>query len=84
MELRLKDHLHGTHEATRTAGLLQQMPDAGYRGEVGRDNKAPADWEGQVEATWLNYERNPFTGKPFFNEVCMHRASYNISEYAVH
>lgn len=26
----------------------------------------------QVEVTYLGYEANPFTGKPFFNEVLLH------------
>lgn len=29
----------------------------------------PPAWQGEVEPLWLSYEANPFTGKPFFNEV---------------
>ncbi|KAK9839790.1 hypothetical protein WJX81_002018 [Elliptochloris bilobata] len=35
----------------------------------GRD--APAEWQGEVEPLHLSYEANPFTGKPFFNEVVL-------------
>ena len=35
-----------------------------------RGGAAPAEWQGEVEPRWLSYEANPFTGKPFFNEVC--------------
>lgn len=34
-----------------------------------RGGAAPAVWQGEVQPLWLSYEANPFTGKPFFNEV---------------
>lgn len=34
-----------------------------------RGGAAPAEWQGEVEPLWLSYEANPFTGRPFFNEV---------------
>lgn len=32
-------------------------------------DSAPAEWQGDVDLAYLGYERNPFTGKPFFHEV---------------
>lgn len=28
-----------------------------------------AAWKGEIESCWFDCEKNPFTGKPFFNEV---------------
>ena len=36
-------------------------------GTSGRED--PPEWLGEVLTTWLSYERNPFNGKAFFNEV---------------
>ena len=45
------------------------MPDAGYSEDLSTSNEAPPEWKGEIEHTFLGYEHNPFTGKPFFNEV---------------
>lgn len=48
-------------------GLQAKKP--GYDAEVGQGDAAPAAWLGEIEALFLDFEHNPFTGKPFFNEV---------------
>jgi hypothetical protein len=39
------------------------------RGGGGAAAVPHAAWGGEVDACWLDFERNPFTGKPFFNEL---------------
>ena len=51
-------------------GIKAKLPDAGYAIELSTSNEAPSEWKGEIEHTFLGYEHNPFTGKPFFNEVC--------------
>ncbi len=50
-------------------GLMAKQPQVTFTGEVGHGNHSPAEWLGEVESTFLSFERNPFNGKPFFNEV---------------
>lgn len=50
-------------------GLQELRPDIQYARSVGEGNEAPAEWGGEFELTWIDCEVNPFTGKPFFNEV---------------
>ena len=50
-------------------GLKAKLPDAGYAVELSTSNQPPPEWKGEIEHTFLGYEHNPFTGKPFFNEV---------------
>eukprot|EP00897_Mesotaenium_endlicherianum_P004780 jgi/Mesen1/432/ME001000S10639 len=50
-------------------GLAQKRPETGYHREVGQGDVAPAEWLGEFEFAWLDCEHNPFTQKPFFNEV---------------
>lgn len=37
--------------------------------EIGDDNKAPPEWLGEIEPTFLSYEAVPILKVPFFNEV---------------
>lgn len=37
--------------------------------ELGRDDKAPPEWLGEIEPTFLSYEAVPILKFPFFNEV---------------
>jgi len=37
--------------------------------EVGEGNKAPPEWLGEIEPTFLSYEAVPLLNFPFFNEV---------------
>eukprot|EP01023_Acetabularia_acetabulum_P054893 TRINITY_DN6259_c0_g1_i1.p1 TRINITY_DN6259_c0_g1~~TRINITY_DN6259_c0_g1_i1.p1 ORF type:complete len:258 (+),score=19.31 TRINITY_DN6259_c0_g1_i1:125-898(+) len=48
-------------------GLMQRMPRTNFAQEIG--NTSPEEWMGEVDSVVLDYENNPFTGKPFFNEV---------------
>lgn len=50
-------------------GLKQKEPEVPYTTELGGGGGDPPEWLGEVQSTWLSYERNPFNGKPFFNEV---------------
>ncbi|KAK9904745.1 hypothetical protein WJX75_001725 [Coccomyxa subellipsoidea] len=50
-------------------GLKEKSPEVPYTTELGSGGGDPPEWLGEVQATWLNYERNPFNGKAFFNEV---------------
>jgi hypothetical protein len=37
--------------------------------EVGEGDKAPPEWLGEIEPTFLSYEAVPLLNFPFFNEV---------------
>ena len=50
-------------------GLQSKKPEVRFDHELSPSEKAPPAWKGEVECACLSYERNPFTGKPFFNEV---------------
>ena len=50
-------------------GLKEKQPSVFGSAVELRGSAAPAEWQGEVEPLWLSYEANPFTGKPFFNEV---------------
>ena len=48
---------------------LQEQNEVKYDTELSSNEGAPPAWLGEVELACLSYERNPFTGSPFFNEV---------------
>ena len=50
-------------------GLPEKQPQIAFAGTVGVDHFVPPEWHGEIECTFLSYERNPFTNTPFFNEV---------------
>ncbi|BDA49772.1 hypothetical protein COCOBI_14-3920 [Coccomyxa sp. Obi] len=50
-------------------GLKEKEPQVPYTTELGGGGGEPPEWLGEVQTTCLTYERNPFNGKPFFNEV---------------
>ena len=59
-------------------GLPERMPEVPWTSELfaeafkGRQQQpAPEAWEGSIEAVHFDCERNPFNGKPFFNEVVL-------------
>lgn len=49
-------------------GLAEKEPDVPVDRELAGD-EAPAEWGGAVDVCWFDCEHNPFTRKPFFNEV---------------
>lgn len=64
-------------------GLTERMPEVPWKGEIGNGYR-PNGWKGRAssfknpEGMWdteilqplhINVEKNPFTGRPFFNEV---------------
>ena len=40
--------------------------------EIGKGDKAPPEWLGEIEPTFLSYEAVPVLKFPFFNEVSFH------------
>ena len=40
--------------------------------EIGEGDKAPPEWLGEIEPTFLSYEAVPLLKFPFFNEVSFH------------
>jgi len=48
-------------------GLQADKPDIAYTATIG--STIPETWPSEIEACFLDFESNPFTGKPFFNEV---------------
>ena len=40
--------------------------------EIGEGDKAPPEWLGEIEPTFLSYEAVPVLKFPFFNEVSFH------------
>lgn len=59
-------------------GLLEREPDVGFSRSVGDQpgDDAPAEWGGEIQACFIDCENNPFTRKPFFNEVVFcHRST---------
>ncbi|KAL3138407.1 hypothetical protein ABBQ32_006203 [Trebouxia sp. C0010 RCD-2024] len=50
-------------------GGMKKFPDITYTQELGRDDKAPPEWLGEIEPTFLSYEAVPILKFPFFNEV---------------
>ena len=59
--------------------LRAAMPQLGLHADA-RDERTgapPPEWgDSEFELVWLDAERNPFTGKPFFNELLfLHRGS---------
>jgi len=50
-------------------GGKEHFPNIAFAEEIGEGNECPAEWGGEIRCLFLNYEHNPFTGKPFFNEV---------------
>jgi len=49
-------------------GLRERLPDIEWAGELGVDPN-PMEFEDAVEYVHFDCEINPFTGRPFFNEV---------------
>ena len=49
-------------QGTLTADLVEVQ-------EVGEGDKAPPEWLGEIEPTFLSYEAVPLLNFPFFNEV---------------
>ena len=43
--------------------------------EIGEGDKAPPEWLGEIEPTFLSYEAVPVLKFPFFNEVSLHLLS---------
>ena len=70
-----------TEKESRGAQWKQAFPQAKSYGPPGFQSKfpqlkpielrdkAPDEWLGEIDPAYLAYERNPFTGKPFFHEV---------------
>ncbi|CAM9695402.1 unnamed protein product, partial [Phaeothamnion confervicola] len=59
-------------------GLRSKMPNIPYTDTVGAPTGQPYPeaWPREIEACWFPAEKNPFTGRPFFNEVVFyHRPS---------
>eukprot|EP00283_Hemiselmis_rufescens_P015039 CAMPEP_0173467078 /NCGR_PEP_ID=MMETSP1357-20121228/74437_1 /TAXON_ID=77926 /ORGANISM="Hemiselmis rufescens, Strain PCC563" /LENGTH=330 /DNA_ID=CAMNT_0014435185 /DNA_START=33 /DNA_END=1025 /DNA_ORIENTATION=+ len=51
-------------------GIKEKYPGVGYQTEVpAPDGSLPAGWPREIEAFFFDCEKNPFTGRPFFNEV---------------
>ncbi|CAM9511534.1 unnamed protein product [Ascophyllum nodosum] len=52
-------------------GLMERHPEVGFSREVGNDpgDETPPEWGSEIETCFMDCETNPFTGKPFFNEV---------------
>ncbi|KAK3240467.1 hypothetical protein CYMTET_49687 [Cymbomonas tetramitiformis] len=51
-------------------GLAAMKPDISFTNTVGEgEAETDAAWLGEFEVAFFNCERNPFTGKSFFNEV---------------
>lgn len=48
---------------------LPEKSETKYDIELQPSSTSIAEWGEDIEYTCLTYERNPFTGKPFFNEV---------------
>mmetsp|Transcript_36312 Transcript_36312/g.85181 ORF Transcript_36312/g.85181 Transcript_36312/m.85181 type:complete len:337 (-) Transcript_36312:1251-2261(-) len=61
-------------------GIKEKYPDVGYQTEVpASDGSMPQGWPAEIEAIFFDCEKNPFTGKPFFNEVnFVHTASRTL------
>ena len=63
-------HVHIDAAAYGCPGAMAKYPDIGYKQEVPTSaGEMPPGWPKEVEAVWFDCEKNPFTGKPFFNEV---------------
>ncbi|CAM9223888.1 unnamed protein product [Scytosiphon promiscuus] len=62
-------------------GLAERKPDVGFTREVGAspDDESPPEWKGEIQTCFMDCETNPFTGKPFFNEVVFfHRPTKSL------
>eukprot|EP00752_Nemacystus_decipiens_P003871 g3561.t1 len=62
-------------------GLAERHPEVRFTREVGaslQDENLP-EWGGEIQACFMDTEKNPFTGKPFFNEVVFfHRPTKSL------
>ena len=58
---------------------LQEKTDVKYDRELSSTETSPPEWLGEVECACLSYERNPFTGSQFFNEVRLLMAKELVS-----
>jgi len=60
-------------------GGKAHFPGIDFAEEVGLRNMSPREWGGEIECLFLDYEHNPFTSKPFFNEVLfLHKPSKTL------
>jgi hypothetical protein len=60
-------------------GLSVRMPDVRWTNEFTQDTRTNKPSKDGLEVLWLDCEVNPFTGKPFFNEVIFfHRQSKSL------
>ncbi|CBJ26449.1 conserved hypothetical protein [Ectocarpus siliculosus] len=52
-------------------GLAERQPEVGFTREVGAsiEDESLPEWGDEILACFMDCETNPFTGKPFFNEV---------------
>ena len=51
-------------------GAKAKYPSIGYDVEVPTsEGQLPSGWPAEIQPVWFDCEKNPFTGKPFFNEV---------------
>ncbi|CAM9637297.1 unnamed protein product [Ectocarpus sp. 4 AP-2014] len=52
-------------------GLAERQPEVGFTREVGAsiEDESLPEWGDEIRACFMDCENNPFTGKPFFNEV---------------
>lgn len=57
-------------------GLRAKKPEIRYTAEIGANGSAtPAEWDGEFSFAFFDCEHNPFTLKPFFNEVRLRTSS---------
>lgn len=62
-------------------GLQEVAPEIPYTASIlsSGSSTPPDTWPSEIEACWLDYETNPFTSKPFFNEVVFfHRPTLTL------
>jgi hypothetical protein len=58
-------------------GLGARLPDINWRAEL--SDQCPAELEDSIDTSCFDCEQNPFTGKPFFNEVVLfHKKSKTL------
>ena len=81
------DWIRAYPDATSYAcpNLAAARPDVGFDEVLGAVNAggAPRAWGGEFDACYVDAERNPFTGKPFFNEVLHKTRTTDRSEIRI-
>mmetsp|Transcript_40776 Transcript_40776/g.68314 ORF Transcript_40776/g.68314 Transcript_40776/m.68314 type:complete len:316 (+) Transcript_40776:314-1261(+) len=56
-------------------GLREKKPDIRFSADICDDNnETPAQWPAEIDVSFFDCERNPFTKQPFFNEVVFFHA----------